>query len=217
MLPDNGAFPNPAAVPDALYRSLVWLDVRLGILFAVALPLLLLVWALLRREGAVLRLLGLYWKVSSLLLIALLLLTDRRPLGYALLVLAPLLIVAVLWFWVDLNEELADLPPWRALPLTVRIWRWSLTLLSLPAAAFASTALACMGGQGRLPFCPVWLEAPQGLHGLVARLFGFVFGGQWTPAVAAFVGYVALAAYAVGLLQWLLLRLPRQGRVAGGF
>ena len=144
-------------------------------------------------------------------------LTDRRPLGYALLVLAPLLIVAVLWFWVDLNEELADLPPWRALPLTVRIWRWSLTLLSLPAAAFASTALACMGGQGRLPFCPVWLEAPQGLHGLVARLFGFVFGGQWTPAVAAFVGYVALAAYAVGLLQWLLLRLPRQGRVAGGF
>jgi hypothetical protein len=51
----------------------------------------------------------------------------------------------------------------------------------------------------------------------VARLFGFVFGGQWTPAVAAFVGYVALAAYAVGLVQWLLLRLPRQGRVAGGF
>ena len=42
--------------------------------------------------------------------------------GYFML--APLLIVAVLWFWVDLNEELADLPPWRPLPLTVRIWRW---------------------------------------------------------------------------------------------
>jgi hypothetical protein len=24
-------------------------------------------------------------------------------------------------------------------------------------------------------------------------------------------------AYAVGLLQWLLVRLPKQGRVAGGF
>ena len=85
MLPDNGAFPNPAAVPEALYRSLVWLDVRLGVLFAVALPLVLLLWAQLRREGAVLRLLGLYWKVASLLLIALLLLTDRRPVGYVLI------------------------------------------------------------------------------------------------------------------------------------
>lgn len=217
MLPDNGAFPNPAAVPEALYRSLVWLDVRLGVLFAVAVPLVLLLWAQLRREGAVLRLLGLYWKVASLLLIALLLLTDRRPVGYGLLVVAPLLIVASLWFWVDLNEELADLPPWRPLPLTVRIWRWSLTLLSLVSAGFATTALACLGGAGRLPSCPLWLEAPAVLHGGVARVFGFIFGGQWTPAVAAFLGYVALAAYVVGLLQWLLVRLPRQGRIAGEF
>jgi hypothetical protein len=217
VLPDNGAFPNPAAVPEALYRSLVWLDVRLGVLFAVAVPLVLLLWAQLRREGAVLRLLGLYWKVASLLLIALLLLTDRRPVGYGLLVVAPLLIVASLWFWVDLNEELADLPPWRPLPLTVRIWRWSLTLLSLVSAGFATTALACLGGAGRLPSCPLWLEAPAVLHGGVARVFGFIFGGQWTPAVAVFLGYVALAAYAVGLLQWLLVRLPRQGRIAGEF
>jgi hypothetical protein len=48
-------------------------------------------------------------------------------------------------------------------------------------------------------------------------LLGFVFGGTWTPGVAAFVGYVALVAYVVGLLQWLIVRLPRQGRVAGGF
>jgi hypothetical protein len=217
VLADNGAFPYPAAVSDALYRSFVWLDVRLGVLFAVALPLVLLVWAALRRETALLRLLGLYWKVSSLLLIALLLLTDRRPLGFALLVVAPLLIVAALWFWVDLNEELADLPPWRPLPLTLRIWRWSVTFFSLATAAFASTALACMGGMARLPFCPVWLEAPLGLHGIVARLFGFVFGGQWTPGLAAFVGYGALAAYGVGVLQWLLVRLPRQGRIAGEF
>ena len=65
--------------------------------------------------------------------------------------------------------------------------------------------------------CKVWLEAPQGLHRVAERLFDFVFGGQWTEAVAAFVGYVALVAYAVGLLQWLLVRFPRQGRVAGEF
>jgi hypothetical protein len=31
------------------------------------------------------------------------------------------------------------------------------------------------------------------------------------------VGYVALVAYLAGLLQWLLVRLPRYGRVAGDF
>lgn len=215
--PDNGAFTNRSPVPEMLLRSLVWLDVRLGVLFAVGLPLLLLIWAAMRREGAMLRLLGIYWKVSSLMLIALLLLTDGRPLGYLLLVLAPLLIVAALWLWVDLNEELADLPPWRPLPLTLRIWRWILTFLSLAAAGFATTTLPCIGSAAGTPFCDLWLEAPVRLNGIVARLFGFVFGGQWTPAVAAFVGYVGLVAYVVGLLQWLLVRLPRLGRVAGEF
>ena len=204
-------------MPDPLYRSLVWLDVRLGVLFAVGLPLVLLVWSILRKEDALVRLLGIYWKVSSLLLIALLLLTDGQPLGFPLLVLAPLLIVAGLWFWVDLNEELDDLPPWRALPLTLRIWRWSLTFFSLGSAALAVTALPCMGAAAQDPFCRVWLEAPASLHGVVAKVFGFIFGGQWTPGVAAFVGYVALVAYVVGLLQWLLVRLPRLGRVAGEF
>jgi hypothetical protein len=46
---------------------------------------------------------------------------------------------------------------------------------------------------------------------------GFIFGATWTPGVAAFVGYVLLVGYGVGLLQWLLLRVPRQGRVAGEF
>jgi hypothetical protein len=51
----------------------------------------------------------------------------------------------------------------------------------------------------------------------MARVLGFIFGATWTPGVAAFVGYVTLVAYVVGLLQWLLLKVPRQGRVAGEF
>jgi hypothetical protein len=188
------------------------------VLFAVALPLVLLVWAALRRETALLRLLGIYWKVSSLLLIALLLLIDRRPAGFLLLVAAPLLIVAALWFWVDLNEELADLPPWRPLPLTLRIWRWAVSVWGLVGALFSATALGCINqaamAQAR---CAVWLRPPHGLHAGVERVFDFVFGGEWTPAVAAFIGYVGLVAFVVGLLQWLLVRLPRQGRVAGEF
>jgi len=204
-------------VPDLLYRSLVWMDVRLGVLFAVALPLVLLVWTIRRREAALVRLLSLYWKTSSLMLVALLLLVDSRPIAYPLLLIAPLLSLAALWVWVDLNEELADMPPWRPLPLTVRIWRWSLTLVSLLTSGLALTALPCLQGGVSRPLCSAWLEAPQGLNASLDRVFDFIFGADWTPAAAAFVGYVALVAYAVGLLQWLLVRLPRQGRIAGGF
>ncbi len=204
-------------MPEPLLRTLVWLAVRLGVLFSVGLPLVLLVWSMLRREVAIQRLMGLYWKVASLQLITVLLLTDERPLGYALLVLAPLLSAASLWFWADLNEELIDLPPWRPLPLTVRLWRWSLTLWCLATAALATLALPCLAGSVQRPFCAVWLQAPDALHGVVATVFGFVFGGDWSEAVAAFVGYCCLALYVVGLLQWLVVRLPRQGRVAGEF
>jgi hypothetical protein len=205
-------------VSDSLYRSLVWLDVRLAVLFSVGLPLVLLLWAAVRRERALVRLMGIYWKIASLLLISVLLLTARQTPGFVLAMVAPLLVVAALWFWVDLNEELADLPPWRPLPLTVRIWRWALTFWAPITAGFSVTTLRCLD-EARLsaPRCAVWLQPPAALHDHVAGVFGFVFGGQWTPGVAAFVGYLALVAYAVGLLQWLLVRLPRQGRVAGEF
>ena len=208
----------PPVLPEPLYRSLVWLDVRVAVLFSIGVPLVLLVWAAVRREGALVRLLGIYWKVASLLLLATLLLTDRRPLGFVVAVLAQLLVVVSVWFWVDLNEELADLPPWRPLPLTLRIWRWSLTVWGLLGAVFSATALGCLGSSalagGR---CTAWIQPPLGLHQHVAAVFAFVFGGTWTTSVAAFIGYVGLVAYGVGLLQWLVVRLPKQGRVAGEF
>ena len=207
------------AVSDSLYRTLVWLDVRMGLLFAVGLPLVLLIWAAVRREGAIQRLLELYWRVASLLFIALMLHVGNQPLAYPLVVLALLLMVAVLWFWVDLNEELQDLPPWRALPLTTRIWRWCLTLQGLVGAVLASTALGCLGGGALFQAvrCQVWRQPPQLLNGWSDRALDFVIGGNWNPTMAAFAGYLALLGYVVGLLQWLLVRLPKQGRVAGEF
>jgi hypothetical protein len=205
-------------VPDLLlYRSLVWLDYRLAALFALGLPLVLLVWSALKQERALLRLLAIYWKVASLLLITVLLLTDNRPLGYLLALVAQLLLVVSVWFWVDLNEELADLPPWRPLPFVVRAWRWGLSAFGLLGALLSAQALDCVRGGVTRPLCRVWLEAPDDLHGGLARVFDFLFGGSWTGTIAAFVGYVALVGYAVGLLQWLLVRLPKHGRVAGGF
>ena len=203
-------------MPDLPYRNLVWLTYRLGATFAFGLPLVLLLWASLRRETAISRLLGIYWKIASLLVITLLLLTDARPLGYVTALLAPVLMTISVWFWVDLNEELTDRPLRQPLVLTVRLWRWALSGFSLVATAMAISSLACFSAlQGT--DCMAWLEAPQGLHRVVASIFGFLFGSDWTQSLAATLGYVMLVAYSVGLLQWLLLRLPRQGRVAGDF
>ena len=205
-----------AVVNELSYRALVWLTYRLAATVALGLPLVLLIWSAWRREPVVQRLLGLYWKVASLMGISLLLLTDQRPLGYVTAVVAPVLMVVSVWFWVDLNEELADQPPWRPLPLTVRLWRWALSGFGVISLVMTATGLRCMESQSS-PDCSAWLEAPQGIHRGVETVFDFVFGGQWTEAVAAFVGYVALVAYLAGLLQWLLVRLPRYGRVAGEF
>ncbi len=205
-------------MPDLLlYRTLVWLDYRLAAVFAVGLPLVLLLWAAWKQEQALVRLMGIYWKVASLLLITVLLLTDNKPLGYLLAFLAQLLVVVSVWFWVDLNEELDDLPPWRPLPFAIRAWRWGLSVYGVLGAVLSALALDCVRGGVTRPMCRVWLEAPDDLHGGAASFFSFVFGGTWTGVIAAFVGYVALVAYGVGLLQWLLVRLPKQGRVAGGF
>ena len=203
-------------VPDLPYRSLVWLTYRLGATFALGLPLVVLIWSAVRQDAVISRLMAIYWKVASLLVITLLLLTDQRPLGYVTALVAPVLMSISVWFWVDLNEELADRSLRHPLALTVRIWRWALTGFSAIATAMALSSLSCVSAL-KGSDCRAWLEAPQDMHGVLARVFDFLFGGDWNEAVAAFLGYVMLVAYAVGLLQWLLVRLPRQGRIAGDF
>ena len=65
--------------------------------------------------------------------------------------------------------------------------------------------------------CTLWLEAPQQFHDRLAVVLSFLFGGSWTATISAFLGYLGLAAYGVGLIQFLVVRLPKQGRLAGGF
>ena len=198
------------------YRAMVWLTYRLGAMVALGLPLVLLIWSTWRRDPVVQRLMGLYWKVASLMGISLLLLTDERPIGYITALVAPVLMAVSIWFWVDLNEELADQPLWRPLPLTVRLWRWAFSGFALLSVVMSVTALGCVEAPG-LRACAPWLEAPQRMHQGVELVFDCVFGGEWTRTVAAFLGYTALVAYLAGALQWMLVRLPRYGRVAGEF
>ena len=52
---------------------------------------------------------------------------------------------------------------------------------------------------------------------IIRNSFNFLFGANWTEALSAFVGYLALIIYLVGLIQWIFIRLPKQGRIAGNF
>ena len=86
-----------------LLRSLVWMIYRLELLFAFGLPLVLLVWAAIKQEPALVRLLNLYWKVGSLLGITVLLMAAGRPLAFITAFASQLLILVSLWFWVDIK------------------------------------------------------------------------------------------------------------------
>ena len=198
------------------YRALVWLTYRLAATFTLGLPFILLLWAVIKKESSLIRLLSIYWKISSILVITMLLLIDEKPLGYLVNFLSPILIVSSVWFWVDLNEEIADLPPWRPLALTIRVWRWSLTFLGVLYAGISFISLNCMQNlEGAL--CLSWLEAPQTFHNINQKIFGFLFGGNWNEPLASFLGYIALIIYFIGVIQWLLIRMPKQGRIAGEF
>ena len=198
------------------YRILVWLSYRLAATFAIGLPLIILIWASFRREASMVRLLSIYWKIASLMGISVLLLTNQRPIGYITFFIAPFLMVASVWFWVDLNEELADLPPWRPLPFTVRLWRWALSGFGLIFAALTFLSLPCMK-MLESANCTSWIEAPLILHKATEKIFEFLFGGNWSEPLASFLGYLALVIYIIGSLQWLLIHMPRHGRIAGGF
>tara|TARA_Y100001968_G_C19348466_1_gene713350 strand:+ start:275 stop:886 length:612 start_codon:yes stop_codon:yes gene_type:complete len=203
-------------VNELTYQAFVWLTYRLALTFGLGVPLILLIWSFVKKEASIIRLLSIYWKVSSLLGISILLLADKRSMGYLTLFLAPILTVIAIWFWIDINEELIDLPPNRALPLTVRIWRWSFTSYSALSTTIAFNSLSCISSIESTN-CAVWTEFPQYFHDNSERLFKFLFGANWSEPVAAFIGYIALIAYIVGLLQWVMIKLPKQGRIAGEF
>jgi hypothetical protein len=190
-----------------LLRSLVWMDYRLAVVFTVILPLVLLIWALLKRSEAMQRLLIIYWRVSSLLAITVYLMIGGFPFSFLTSIMARVLIPIGLWFWADLNEEIDDQPR-NQLKLAFTSWRWATTvycalgvIASLPLlqCAFSREAFAT-------PFCQVWLDPPFG--------FRNAFHPNYTPGFLGFLGIAGLIIYLLYLGHFVIFRLARQGRTA---
>jgi len=198
------------------FQTLVWLSYRIAATFAFGLPLFLFIWARFSNSTSIDRLLSIYWKVSSLYVINILFLSGDSQLGQFISLVSPILMVTSIWFWVDLNEEIEEMFKFNPISLTTRIWRWTLSLwgiLNTGLHIFSWRCLNSINGN----YCDTWREIPYNSFITTKIIIKFILGGNWTTTLATFFAYLALILYLIGILQWLLIQFPKNGRFAGKF
>ncbi len=188
-------------------RTLAWTDYRLAVILTVLVPIILTVWALLKRESVLLQLLIIYWRVSSLLMITVYLLIPGWRIGFISGWLSRFLIVIALWFWVDINEDITEQPD-SSLKLTFTAWRWANTIYNIAGGVIFTPFLSCAINSNLTPtpFCQIWTEAPWLYREILHRAYKPEFLGFW--------GAMGLGIYALYLAHFLIVRLGKQGRSA---
>jgi hypothetical protein len=188
-------------------RSLVWTDYRLALLFAIFIPLTLLIWSWVQKSEAISLILTIYWRVASLLAITVYLMIGGLFFSFITALFAKILIPISLWFWADLNEEIREQPK-RSLHLGFNAWRWGMTAYCAIGTLVQLWFVRCAFSSALFnsETCQAWLEPSllfkDYLHAGLSR--GFL--GFW--------GIVGLVIYALYLGYFLLVKLARQGRSA---
>ena len=201
---------------ETQFQILVWLSYRIAATFAFGLPLFLLIWAKLKNVSSIDRLLSIYWKVSSIYAIGILFLSSESQLGHLISLISPILMVLSIWFWIDLNEEIQDMSFYDPIALTTKVWRWNLTLWGGLNTGLSILSLKCLNSMSS-GYCSTWREVPYSSFITTKAIIKFVLGGNWTSGFATFVAYLALILYLIGLIQWLIMQFPKNGRFAGKF
>ena len=183
------------------------MDYRLAVLFTVIAPLILLLWAAIRKEEAMVRLLIIYWRVASLLMITVYLMIPSWSVGYLTGFAARILIPLSLWFWLDLNDEIDD-HNFSPLKLALTSWRWAVTVYCTLGTIAFIPFLPCAFSTEMLsaPFCRVWLEPPF--------LYKSWFHANSNPGFLGFLAAIGLAAYVLYFVYFVIVRLGKQGRSA---
>jgi hypothetical protein len=191
----------------SLLRALVWTDYRLAVLFTVLIPLVLMIWAFVQKNEAIQRLLLIYWKVASLLMITVYLMIGGFNISFLSGLMARVLIPISLWFWVDLNEEIREQPA-TLLKLVFSAWRWAITLYNIIGGAILLGFLPCAfsGARFGAADCQAWLEPPL--------LYREYFHGSYTQGFLGFFGILGLIVYVACLAWFVFVRLGKQGRQA---
>ena len=119
-----------------------------------------------------------------------------------------------LWLWSDLNRELKGYKISNTLVSTTKIWRWALTFISISFLIQSLQDLECTYSINNLN-CSKWAEPSRHLYLIINKLFNFLFGINFSEPIAKFLGLFALLIYMLGLLQWLIIKLPKTGRNSG--
>ena len=189
----------------------IWLSFQLSIIFLIGIPFTLFLWSNKKRNKAVTKLLSIYWKISLLFFISLLLLIGKF--NYALVItnISTLLITISVWFWNDINDELKEYDFSYSLITTTKVWRWSLTFISLNFLIQSLNNFSCFSFINSAS-CEIWLQPSSSFYNLIKNLFNFFFGANFTQPVAKFLGLISLLIYTLGLIQWSTIKLPKNGR-----
>lgn len=200
-------------MPFEVLQSLVWTNYRLAVVFTVLCPLGLIIWSFTKNAQAISKLLIIYWRVASLLLITVYLLMAENSIGFVSGLMGLGLIPISLWFWADLNEEIADRKGW--LKVLFAAWRWAISIYCVAAVVGQISALGCLFSSAAIASdqCQLWFKPAIG--------FGSIFHSDLgDPKVAGRLGIVAMGGliiYGLYFLNFLTLRLSKKGRSATGF
>ena len=190
-----------------LLTGLVWMNYKLFVLLCLIIPIILSVWGVVAKIPSIQRLLLIFWRVASLLPIAIYLLIPVWQIGYLAWFIGNILVITCLWFWVDINDEIRDLPKSR-LKLAITAWRWAISVYcSLTAIAFIPFLRCTFAENASVEIaCRAWLEAPW--H------YKSWFHPNATTGFLGFLGMSGLIIYAIYFLYFLAFRLIKQGRIA---
>jgi len=189
----------------------IWLSFQLSIILLIGIPVILVFWSIKKRNKAVNKLLSIYWKISLLFFISLLLLIGKY--NYALLVtnISTLLMTISVWFWNDINDELKEYNFTYPLTTTTKVWRWSLSFISLNFLIQSLQNFNCFSSINSAA-CEIWLQPSSNFYIIIKNLFNFFFGANFTQPIAKFLGLFSLLIYILGLIQWSIIKLPKNGR-----
>ena len=189
----------------------IWLSFQLSIIFLIGIPVTLSLWSIKKRNKAVIKLLSIYWKISLLFFISLLLLIGKY--NYALVItnISTLLMTVSVWFWNDINDELREYDFSYSLTTTTKIWRWTITFISLNFFIQSLQNFNCLSFI-KSDACAIWLQPSSNLYITIKNLFNFFFGANFTQPISKFLGLFSLLIYILGLIQWSIIKLPKNGR-----
>ena len=188
-----------------------WITFQLSSVFIVGVPLSIFIWSIKKRNKAIEKLLNIYWKISILFLISLLLFIGGVDFSLLILIISTSLMTISVWFWNDINRELQGYKITDVLITTTKSWRWGLTFISISFLIQSFQEMRCLNSINSFE-CLKWSEPSKNLSKLINQLFNFLFGANFTEPIAKFVGLFALLIYILGLLQWLIIKFPRSGR-----